>query len=251
MKFISLFIFLFSTTALAVVAPPSSSIVPRVTLAVSIYKPFIIQDSDGKLSGIYQEYITDLVHKAGMEPSFEIMPLPRMLHHATKGTYDLFMSVSGVPEAEGKYLEIARFHHLQVVLIGVAKKIDFSNGPLMVGKTPNSFCPVFSPEEEKKVKFFEYDSTDQALKMLLSKRLSAICTTREMFYYDLHQSQYANLKFKEFPDYHHDLVISLFANKRLPPEKIKSLSKAAVESDQKKVLSNIYKKYGLIDGARD
>jgi len=223
---------------------------PRVSFAVSTYNPFVIQEEDGHLKGIYQEYVTAVIKKSGLEPHFETMPLNRVLAHASKGTYDFFMGVSGIPEAGDRYQEVARFHKLRVTLIGLVKNLDFSKGHLVIGKAPNSYCPLFTKEQEKNIRYFEYTDTEQALKMLVAKRVSAVCTTRELFYFELHHSKYADLKFNEFNEYHHDFTISLFAHKRIAPDQVKSVNKAIAELEQKKLLSSLYKKYGLEEVTR-
>lgn len=250
MKLSFLFFIWMATSAVHAAPLPKKESAPRVSFALAPYNPFVILESDGHLHGIYQEYLAELIQRAGLDPQFDPMPLTRMLHHATKGTYDFFMGVSGIPEAEGQYLEIARFHKMKVILIGMVDKIDFKGEPLVIGKAPNTYCPLFNKEQEKKIRYYEYKDTPQALKMLVAKRISAICTTRELFYFELQNSRYASLSFKEMSEFHHEFVISLFAHKRIAPEKIKSVNKAVTELEQKKFLSSLYKKYGLEETAR-
>lgn len=237
-------------TPALVLAIPSPHPPPRVSFALAVYNPFVIQENDGHLRGIYQEYLAELIQRAGLEPHFETMPLNRVLHHASKGTYDFFMGISGTPEADGNYLEIARFHKMKVVLIGLTKKLNFDEGPIVIGKAPDTHCPLFTKEQEKKVRYYDYTNTPQAVKMMSAKRITALCTTRELFYFEIQQSLYANWNFNELSDFHHEFVVSLFANKRIHPDKIKSVNRAVAELDQKKILTNLYKKYGLEEPAK-
>lgn len=235
---------------MAIPGPQSTAPAPRVSLALAVYNPFVIQEGDGNLHGIYQEYLAELIKKAGLQPQFEAMPLKRMLYHATKGTYDFFMGISGTPEAAGNYLEVARFHKMKIVLIGMAKKLNFDEGPIVIGKAPNSYCPVFNKEQEKKIRYYEYRTTPQAIKMLAAKRIAALCTTRELFYFELQKSLYATRSFAEISGYHHEFVVSLFANKRIHPDKITLVNRAVTELDQKKIMTGLYKKYGLEEPAK-
>lgn len=244
---IKFFLQLYFAIPLVASSAPKVSALSRVIFAVVVYNPFIIEEIDGQLRGIYHEYLTEVLQRSGLEPEFESMPLTRVLLHASKGTHDIFMSVSGTPEANGNYVEIARFHKLKVILIGLINKIDLAKETLVVGKAPNSYCPLFTKEQEKHVRYFEYKDMDQAMKMLSAKRISALCTTRELFYFDQKKSQYADLKFNEFKEFQHEFIISLYANKRLSAEKIKSLKKSVDEVEQKKLLITLYKKYGLGD----
>lgn len=221
----------------------------RVSVATAIYKPFMILENDGRLNGIYHEYLSELVKKAGLEASFETMPIPRVLNHATKGTFDFFMFASGIPEARKNYIEVAHFHKIKMVMISTDKNVDLKGKSITIGRPAGNFCPIFTKEEEKNIKYIEYESTDQAIKMLIANRMNAICTTRELFHYELQLSSYSSLKYYEIPNYHHELMISLFVHRRLPVQKINSITKAVAELEQKKVLNNIYKKYGLKEGA--
>lgn len=244
------FSFIVGLTPAFVLAVPNPQSTPRVSFALAVYRPFVIQENNGQLHGIYQEYLAELIQRAGLEPRFETMPLNRVLHHASKGTYDFFMGISGIPEAEGKYMEVARFHKMKVTLIGLAKKLNFDEGPIVIGKAPDTKCPLFNKEQEKKIRYFEYENTAQAVKMMSAKRISALCTTRELFHFEIQQSLYADWNFNEFNEFHHEFVVSLFANKRIEAEKIKSVTRAVVELDQKKILTNLYKKYGLVEPAK-
>jgi len=217
----------------------------RISVATAVYRPFVILEDDGRLEGIYHEYVTELIKKAGLEPSFETMPVQRVLNHATKGTFDLFMFFSGIPEAKNNYIEIKQFHKLQAVIFSLDKTVDLKKEKITIGKPMGSVCPNFSEEDEKRIKYFEFESIDQSVKLLISKRINAICTTRERFHYEIQRSAHNNLKFYELPEYHRELIVSLFANKHLPAEKLKQITKAAAELDHKKVMSLLYKKYGL------
>jgi hypothetical protein len=242
--------FILALTPALALAIPAPEPAPRVSFALAIFNPFVIQEADGHLRGIYQEYLAELIQRSGLEPRFETMPLNRVLHHASKGTYDFFMGISGTPEADSNYLEVARFHKMKVILIGLTKKLNFNDGPIVIGKAPDTNCPLFTKEQEKKIRYYEYTNTPQAVKMMSAKRINALCTTRELFHFEIQQSQYANWSFSELSDFHHEFVVSLFANKRIHPDKIKSVSRAVAELDQKKILTNLYKKYGLEEPAR-
>lgn len=249
-RLVKIFLQLCFATPIVAFSAPKTQTLPRVTFAVAVYNPFIIEEDDGRLRGIYLDFLTDVIQRSGFDPEFESMPLTRVLLHASKGTHDFFMGISGMPETDAKYTEVARFHKLKVILIGLIKKIDLDKDTLVVGKAPNSYCPLFTKEQEKHIRYFEYRDIDQAMKMLTAKRISVLCTTRELFYFDLKRSQYINLKFNEFKEFQHDFTISLFANKKLPAEKIKFLGKTLDEVAHKKLLLTLYKKYGLGDLAK-
>lgn len=224
---------------------PAAGKASHVSIATTLYRPFMSLDDNGHISGIYHEYLTELTKKSGLQAAIEPMPLSRVLNHASKGTHDVLMFVSGAPEAERHYLELARFGKVQIILISTEKKLDFSKEAFVVGKATGSLCPVFSKEQEKKVRFLDYHSISDALKLLSLHRINAICTSRTLFNREIQKSPYAHLKTYEFPEYHHEYMISLFVHKRLHPKKISSLSKAVAELEQKKTLPNLYRKYGI------
>jgi ABC-type amino acid transport substrate-binding protein len=219
----------------------------HVSVATAVYRPFVILQEDGRLDGIYHEYVSELVKKAGLEARFETMPIQRVLNHAAKGTFDLFMFFSGIPEAKNNYIEIKQFHKLQAVIFSLDKKTDLKKDNITIGKPAGSICPVFSEEDEKRIKYFEFESIEQSVKLLTSKRINAICTTRERFQYEIQHSAHNNVKFYEIPEYHRELIVSLFANKHLQAEKLKSITKAAAELDHKKLINLLYKKYGIVE----
>jgi ABC-type amino acid transport substrate-binding protein len=241
LKYILLFLFLILR-----IAPASAA---SVSVGTGLYKPFIMVDQTGAHTGIYHDFLKELIKKAGLYATFEPLPIPRVLNKARNGKFDLFLFISNVPEAKENYTEVTKFHHLRVLLIADTAKLDLKKAPFSIGKAEGTFCKVFSPEEEKLVHFIEYANTEQAVKMLLSKRLAAVCTTRELFFYELGKSAYANMKFFEHPEYHDDFDISLFANKKMPHEHITALQKAASELEQKQTISGLYKKYRLRETA--
>lgn len=216
-----------------------------ISVATAVYRPFIILEEDGSLSGIYYEYLAKLLKSSGLEANFQTLPISRILNYASKGTIDFFPFISDTPEAKENYVEVARFHKLLFVLVGLEKKLEFKKHVVVIGKLTDTLCPLFSDKDKKKIKFFEYKTIDQAIKMLQGKRINAICTTRELFKYELKKSSHANLKYFEIPSHRQEVSLSLFANKKLSPEKIESITKAAADMEQKKFLESVYKKYEL------
>lgn len=217
----------------------------NVSAAMSLSQPFVIQENDGRLTGIYQEYLSEVGKLAGLEVSFKIMPMGRILNHALKGTFDFFIFASGTPEAQKNYIEVAPFHRIHITMISTDKKLNLAKKGLTIGKPIDQFCPMIHKEHVKNVNLFEYQDTEQAMKMLMAKRMDAVCISREIFYYELPKTPYAKSKLYELPEYQYEFVISLFVNKKLSAQRVKSITRAVLELEQKKTIPSLYKKYGI------
>jgi len=236
------------SSVLASPSPPLMTPPPRASVMLSTYSPFVI--SHGKMNGIYQDYLFELIQRSGLDPQFDIFPLNRVMNQVIKGDYDFFIGLSGLTEAAKKYNEIAPFHKMKFVLIGIEKKLNFEEETIVIGKLPDTECAMFNKEQAKKIRFYEYTETQQAIKMLAAKRLSALCTTRELFYFEIQSSEYKKWSFKEFSEFRQEISLSLFANKRLSTDSITRVNNTVSELDQKKFMSSLYKKYGLEEVAK-
>jgi ABC-type amino acid transport substrate-binding protein len=218
----------------------------KVIIGLTVYPPFTMVDTFGGLPGIHHEYLSELLESAGFQPDFETLPWSRVLQKAENGKFDFLLFLSGAPETRENYVEIAEVQRVRIMLFGAQSQINLSKDQI-IGKLKGTVCPLFAKNELKHVHFFDYNSSEQAGKMLAANHLNAICTTRELYEHEFRRDGSSSFVFFEYPGYRKDLKLSLFVHKDVAQGNVTTILNAYSKLKQKKTLSRLYKKYGIAE----
>ena len=143
--------------------------------------------------GIFYDIAKKIILDAGYTPEIQLLPYPRVLDNLASGRADMSILISNkaIEKTCDSIMPLAQVHSIIVGLKGH----DFSELSSLQGKTVGVLrLAKYDRNFEKntKIKKYEFNSYEQGLKMLLSKRFDAMAGTQISVYYTLAKQGYSH-----------------------------------------------------------
>jgi len=198
--------------------------------------------------GIFYDIAKQVILDAGYTPEIKLLPYPRVLETLTQGSADMSILISNdvIEKTCDSLIPITQVHSIIVGLKGN----DFPELSSLQGKTVGilrlaKYDRGF--EKNTRIQKYEFNSYEQGLKMLFSKRFDAMAGTKVSVYYTLAKLGYSE-RVLGTPLVLNSKTISIqYSKKSLNPQAKNPIVKAAkrlIDSGQlDKIIASYNPKY--------
>jgi len=255
MKKIFLIPIIFLIICCALIADPC-----KITVRIpegSIYPPFFMQDTNGKLTGLAIELAEALLYEAGCTPVYVPLPFARSLKYLESGQLNLMLNLS-ITEERKAYIKYIGPQLDETVVIVILKgsnyKInsldDLKKFPKPIGvERGKVYGKTFDLKREKDYSFREkIDEVSDLLsneKKLLSGRISCFLGYGYNIFYKMKSDpQYKNFSVHPFI-INQDWVYFGFSKKSVSDDLFKRLQAAYQSAKRKGLFEAIRLRYSL------
>lgn len=164
---------------LLVMAPPSAAAQPRLNIGVIDVPPYG-QPGQGNPQGLYPRFLAELSRDTGIQLDLTLMPFARAAHLLASGHIDgSIMFQNNVTDR--KTIALAPlFVTAQVVQPrpGIALRGKTELAPLLIGRIRGG-CQDLEADTSYRWRFYEVNTQQQGIDMLLAKRIDAFCSATE------------------------------------------------------------------------
>ena len=228
-------------SALTLLTSVSAADSEKVIFSTSNVKPWGYME-EGIQKGLLVDLTNALTAKTGMTVENNIRPYPRVIREFKNGSIDLaFMFRS--PQAEEIGIPVEQILTTKIVLIALEDAPEISNldelSKKYVGHISGSkYGAVF--DNSNAFNKVPLDSLEQGIKMLLSKRLYAVASAEQTFYYTLKELEIPQNKIKPIMIVNQVPVDLYLSKKSLKVHLIETYRQAIVQLKKEGVLNTIF-----------
>ena len=147
---------------------------------------------NGVRKGIFHDIAKQVIIEAGFIPEIQLLPYPRVLENLTTGKADMSILISN-EVVEKNCDSLAEISTVQSIVVGL-KGTNYPELTSLHGRTVGILRQAKYDERFEKnshIRKYEFNSYEQGLKMLFSKRFDAMAGTKISLYYTLAKQGYS------------------------------------------------------------
>ncbi|MBC7715003.1 MAG: transporter substrate-binding domain-containing protein [Rhizobacter sp.] len=221
-KYLNLFLLGVSLNAFGAHANPSELHI--VTFDIAPFSYF----ENNELKGYNIDILKQLEKSSGLKFNYEVLPYERLKLFLKRGTPDLLINLRALCLKNSKAYEVQEKLYETVPAIFVKKGTQPTRGNIRVGRLLGT-CGLVSKKYLKNANIVDLPSLDQAVEMLVDKKIDSICGLGPVVNYSLQKRKFSEpmVIYKSQTNDDHMFDAVLCRKKSLSPAIKKQLEQAA------------------------